>query len=255
MRIPVKPFVWLALTALLVISAMGQEQPPSTTPRTQNAMPGMDMGDVRGDAEQTREAAKSVNDSMADHDMHMGAHMFMTDLRPPNSADAQRAAQIVEALRKSIPRYRDYKMALADGFRIFMPNLPQPLYHFTNYGYGYEAEFHFNPEEPTSLLYKKTSDGYELVGAMYTAPRNSTDDQLNARVPLSVARWHKHVNLCLPQKGTPIEDVDWQKFGSEGSIATEEVCEQSGGRWFPQVFNWMVHVYPYATDPNKVWAR
>ena len=36
-----------------------------------------------------------------------------------------------------------------------MPNLPQPLYHFTNYGYGYEAEFHFNPEEPTSLLYKK----------------------------------------------------------------------------------------------------
>ena len=83
---------------------------------------------------------------MADHDMRMSAHMVMTDLRPRNAADEQRAAQFVETLKKSIAKYRDYKVALADGFRIFMPNLPQPLYHFTNYGYGYQAEFRFNPE-------------------------------------------------------------------------------------------------------------
>ena len=112
------------------------------------------------DPEQARAACKTANDSMADHDMKMSAHIFMTDLRPHNSADSQRATEIVETLRGSIAKYKDYKVALADGFRIFMPNLPQPIYHFTNYGFGYEAEFRFDPARPTSLLYKKTGDGY-----------------------------------------------------------------------------------------------
>ena len=32
------------------------------------------------------------------------------------------------------------------------------------------AKLRFDPAEPTALLYKKTADGYELEGAMYTAP-------------------------------------------------------------------------------------
>jgi hypothetical protein len=247
----------VALAAILtgtVVRAQEQKSSPGSA-QTQDNMPGMDMDNMRQNADQSREAAKSANDVMADHDMKMSAHMFMTDLRPHHADDDQRAAQIVETLRKAIAKYRDYKLALADGFRIFMPSLPQPLYHFTNYGYGYQAEFNFNPEQPTSLLYKKTSDGYELIGAMYTAPKNSTEDQLDARVPLSVARWHKHVNLCLPQKGTPVQEVNWQKFGAEGSIATQDACEQAAGRWFPQVFNWMVHVYPYEAEPTRVWAH
>ena len=255
----VRKFCFLAAVAVAFAgaAAKGQQPSPAGPPQGQrhDNMPGMDMGNAPQDDDQTRDAAKSANDAMADHDMKMSAHMFMTDLRPYNPADAQRAAQTVEILSQAIARYRDYKVALADGFRIFMPDLPQPLYHFTNYGYGYQAEFHFNPAQPTSLLYKKTSDGYELIGAMYTAPRNSTDEQLDARVPLSVARWHKHVNLCLPQRGTPIRDVDWQKFGAEGSLATQDACQQAGGRWLPEIFNWMVHVYPFQSDPAKVWAH
>lgn len=246
-----------ALLAALLLGApivWGQQGAQAGSPqnRGRDAMPGMDMG---GDADQGREAGKTANDAMADHDMKMSPHMLMTDLRPHSAADDQSAAQIVATLRESIEKYKDYKVALADGFRIFMPRLPQPIYHFTNYGYGYEAEFHFDPAKPTSLLYKKNGDGYELVGAMYTAPKSSTDDELNTRVPLSVARWHEHVNLCLPARGTPIEGVDWQKFGAEGSIATQDTCEQAGGRWLPLIFNWMVHVYPFETDPNKVWAH
>ena len=90
---------------------------------------------------------------------------------------------------------------------------------------------------------------------MYTAPKSFSNDQLNERVPLSVARWHEHVNICLPPKGTPLRDVDWQKFGAEGSIATQAACEEAGGRFLPLIFNWMVHVYPFETDPNKVWAH
>jgi hypothetical protein len=250
-----KLHIVLAVSMVLALpAARAQQGSHEGAPQGQgrDSMPGMDMGD---DPDQARAAGKTANDSMADHDMKMSPHMFMTDLRPHNAADDQRAAQIVGELKKSIVKYKDYKVALADGFRIFLPNLPQPIYHFTNYGYGYEAEFHFDPDKPTSLLYKKAGDGYELVGAMYTAPKTFTDDQLNERVPLSVARWHEHVNICLPPKGTALRDINWQKFGAEGSIATQPACEEDGGRWVPLIFNWMVHVYPFESDANKVWAH
>src|ERR1700693_3417760 len=111
----------VALAAILtgtVVRAQEQKSSPGSA-QTQDNMPGMDMDNMRQNADQSREAAKSANDVMADHDMKMSAHMFMTDLRPHHADDDQRAAQIVETLRKAIAKYRDYKLALADGFRIF----------------------------------------------------------------------------------------------------------------------------------------
>ena len=192
---------------------------------------------------------------MSHEHMGMGPHMYMTALRAANAGDEKRAGEIVTALRPSIVKYEDYKVALADGYEIFFPNVPQPQYHFTNYRYAFEAQFAFNPEHPTSLLYKKVGDGYQLLGAMYTAPKYYSESQLNERVPLSVARWHRHVNLCMPPKGTPTAKVDRKQFGFEGSIATAEACEAAGGRWVPQMFGWMVHVYPFEKDTDKVWAH
>ena len=74
-----------------------------------------------------------------------------------------------------------------------MPDIPQPEYHFTSYKNGFLEAFTFDPARPTSLLYKKTSAGYELVGAMYTMPKRASEDQLNVRVPLSIASWHLHI--------------------------------------------------------------
>jgi hypothetical protein len=222
--------------------------------QTQGSMPGMDMGKSR--AGQDAEAAKGADMAMSGHDMDMGAHMFMTELRPANPSDEKRAAEIVAELRPAIEKYKDYKVALAEGFIIFLPDVPQPHYHFTNYRFGGEAQTTFNPAHPTSLLYTKSNDGaYVLEGAMYTAPRRDTEDDLNARVPLSVARWHKHVNLCFPPKGSQIPPGSSKEFGFRGSISTEDACQQAGGRWMPQIFNWMVHVYPYESDPDKIWAH
>lgn len=244
-------FFILGAAVLLVQPGVGaqQTQNPSKPP-SQDSMAGMDMGDMRHGA-----GAQSADDAMSGHHMDMGAHMFMTELRPENAADEKRAAELVETLRRSIGKYKDYHAALDDGFQIFMPNIPQEHYHFTNYRYAFEASFAFNPEHPTSLLYRKTRDGYELEGAMYTAPKRFTEEQLNERVPLSVARWHKHINLCLPPKGVHIEQANLREFGLRGSIATAEACEQAGGRWIPQIFGWMVHVYPYETEPEKIWAH
>lgn len=212
---------------------------------------------MRREAEANPEAAKSAMDSMSSPmgSMPMNPHMFMTVLRPKQPGDDERAAQIVETVRAAIEKYKDYHVALADRYRIFGPNVPQPVYHFTNYWNAMKAGFTFDPSKPTSLLYKKENGTYVLVGAMFTAPRRFTDDQLNARVPLSVARWHKHVNLCLPPRGSDIHEVDWKEFGPKGSIATQQACDSAGGRWIPVIFGWMVHVYPYRTDPSKIWAH
>jgi hypothetical protein len=250
----------LAVVALASAAARAQDsanKPSSASDASQSNMPGMDMSDMQHESDQNPEAAKAANDAMdmSDMDMASNPHMFMTELQPKQAGDDRRAEEIVEILGKSIAKYKDYKVALADNYKIFFPNVKQPIYHFTNYRNAIAASYIFNPAHPTSLLYKKTADGYELVGAMFTAPKNATEQQLNERVPLSVARWHEHVNFCLPPRGAAPAQIDWKKFGLAGSIATEEACGQANGRWIKQIFGWMVHVYPFQTDPNKVWAH
>jgi hypothetical protein len=181
------------------------------------------------------------------------AHMRMTPRRPAIAKDLDQAAAVVATLRDVLEPYKDYRVALADGYRIFLPNVRQREYHFNNYWNGFLEGFTFDPARPTSLLYRKTGDGYELTGVMYTAPRSATLEQLNERVPLSVASWHAHVNLCMPDRdqGTA---ANWRLFGLKGSITTADACREAGGRFYPQIFGWMVHVYPFAS-PDKIWAH
>lgn len=200
-------------------------------------------------------SAMPAMDSMSHHHMDMGPHMKMTALRPVKSGDRERADQIAWTARMALEHYRDYKTALREGFEIFLPNVPQDVYHFTNYWYGAEAAIHFDPEHPTSLLYQKTKDGYRLVGAMYTAPANTPEDSLDQRIPLSVAQWHQHVNFCFPPKGRNREMfAPHPQFGMAGSIYTKEACDAAGGRFIPRLFGWMVHVYPFEQKPEDIWA-
>lgn len=193
--------------------------------------------------------------SMEGHHMDMGPHMKMTTLRDPLPGDEDKANQVVEAARRAADRYKDYKVALADGYKIFLPNLPQKQYHFTNYWYGFEAGMRFNPDHPTSLLYEKHGDDYKLIGVMYTAPKKASEDELNSRIPLSVAQWHAHINMCVPPDDKKREMWGQHaKFGLAGSIATKEECDAAGGRFVPQIFGWMVHVYPFEQKPEDIWS-
>ena len=222
---------------------------PGQEPRTgaSSSMPATDM-----EGEQTNEEA-AVHDMAL---MHHGdtAHMHMTSPRPETAEDQKRAQEIVAQLKPAIEKYRDYHVALDEGFRIFRPDVPQKEYHFTNYTNGFFEAFTFDPARPTSLLYKKTATGYELVGAMYTMPKRVTEDQLNERVPLSVAQWHLHVNLCMPPKEQR-GHADLTKFGLQGSILTKEVCTEAGGTFYPVIFGWMVHVYPFEDSREKIWGQ
>jgi hypothetical protein len=244
-------FLPVFLLAMPLFAQQSSTDPSAQSP-TMPDMPGMDM---KHEEAADPNASRAANDAMSGEDMHMNAHMFMTDLRPRNATDDRRAEAILETLRVSIAKYKDYKVALADGYQIFLPDIPQPMYHFTNYANGFKAAFSFDPAHPTSLLYVKTQDGYKLIGAMYTDRRGASEEELNERVPLSIARWHKHVNFCLPPFGTPWQQVDWKKFGLEGSIVTQKACTDANGRWIPQVLGWMVHAYPFEADPSKQWAH
>jgi len=210
-------------------------------------MSGMDMSDLH------------ANETAAVHDMTPGhadahsQHMTMTAMREQTPEDLKRANEIVAQLRAGIEKYRDYHVALNDGFKIFLPNVPQPEYHFSSYRNGFLEAFTFDPARPTSLLYKKTATGYALVGAMYTMPKRATEDQLNARVPLSVAMWHLHTNLCMPPRAE-LHTADWNKFGLHGTIASKDACDAAGGRFSPVIFGWMVHVYPYEDTLEKMFA-
>ncbi|HEY6417986.1 MAG TPA: hypothetical protein VIX59_03200 [Candidatus Binataceae bacterium] len=197
------------------------------------------------------------------HDAHMGGmknmslHMTWSDPRPATAADKQRAQEIVATLQTALAKYKDYHVAEADGFKPFHPELKQQtVVHFTSNGRAIKALFTFDAAAPTSLLYKRTpGGGYELIGAMYTAPKRATEDQLNKRVPLSIARWHRHVNLCFPANAAAMKVADWTKFGPNGSIATEAACDAAGGSFLPHLYGWMVHVYPWETNSQEVWAH
>ena len=110
-------------------------------------------------------------------------------------------------------------------------------------------------------------------------------EQLNEMIPLSVAHWHAHVNICLPNGitlndllrgdvGTSQVDMPGMipvasnpaavqinqrlgfladgRFGFHGKIADAAACESAGGHFIPQAFGWMVHVYPFNGDDLKV---
>lgn len=230
--------------------------------KSQGDMSGMDMSGHDASVSDAHDMPGMGSDgsahamqSMESHHLDMGPHMKMTALRALQPGDEAKADQVVEAARKAAERYKDYKVALADGYKIFLPNLPQKQYHFTNYWYGFEAAARFNPDHPTSLLYEKHGDDYKLIGVMYTAPKKASEDELNSRIPLSVAQWHAHVNMCVPPDDKKKEMWGTHaKFGLRGSISTKEECDAASGRFMPQIFGWMVHVYPFEQKPEDIWS-
>lgn len=235
------------------------------------------MGDMDGDS-----APNAMGGQMG-----MGAHMVMTDSRPQTPQDIERAHDVLNTLRRALVKYHDYRVALSEHYEIFLPTVPQDVYHFTDYPTTQrEYTGHFDPAHPGSLLYVKTTSGdYVLVGAMYSAPADYTYTQLDEMIPLSVAHWHAHTNICLPN-GVTLEDIlhgdvgaahlDMPgmlpvssnpeapainqrlgfladgRFGFTGKIANAADCKAAGGYMLPQAFGWMVHVYPFNGDDLKV---
>src|SRR3984957_7566324 len=129
--------------------------------------------------------------------MKMGNHMQMSFKGKPQPGDKQCAQRIVAAAHSVVAHYSDVNTALRDGYKPFHPTgkIGEEV-HYTNYRYNRLEQRHVNYDRPGSILYRRTPEGMKAVGVMYTAPSDSTPEQLNDVAPLSIATWHRHVDFC-----------------------------------------------------------
>src|SRR5208282_530228 len=174
--------------------------------------------------------------------MGMGAHMVMTSSRPQAPNDIERAHDLINTLRRVLARYHDSRVALSEGYRIFLPTVPQEVYHFTDYGAAsQEYSGHFDPARPGSLLYVKNSGGdYVLVGDI-----GATHLDMPGMMPVASSPSAPGINRRL---GFLADG----RFGFTGKIADAAECEAAGGHFLKQAFGWMIHVYPFNGDDLKV---
>jgi hypothetical protein len=186
--------------------------------------------------------------------MKMGNHMQMSLKGKSQPGDDQRAQGIVAAAREVLARYGDVNLALHDGYKPFHPTgrMGEEV-HYTNYRFARREQQQVDYRRPGSILYRRTPEGMKAVGVMYTAPRDSTPEQLNGIAPLSIATWHRHVDFCGGPRTLPLSEQfgPGAQFGPQGSIQTEDACIAAHGLWIPVVFGWMTHVYP---DERQTWA-
>lgn len=177
-------------------------------------------------------------------------HLKWTAKRIATIEDKERAARVLQTIRQTVEAYRNYRVAVNKGYRPFLPGESLPYYHFTKKLNRFKAPLEFDLTQPTALLYRKADRDFELIGAMYTMSKEAGERELDAVVPLSVARWHAHVNVCIPPKGV----TDWARFGLKGVIKAEAECTKADGWFLPQLFGWMLTVFPFEETPEKIWG-
>lgn len=121
--------------------------------------------------------------------------------------------------------------------------------HYTSIGYSSAEGRHIDYAHPGSLLFVRTTSGLRPVGVMYGAPGTASADDLDARAPLSIATWHRHVDFCFPTGKDQAAELNGPRFGYAGSIHDRTACVAAGGYWLPLASGWMTHVYPGRPDP------
>jgi len=250
----------VALCAPAVLGAQGRGgSPPAQARPSSQQPPSSPRGGLAGAASvgMNDQVAMAVEESMSAH--MDGPHLDLTPVRKATRADSIRAAQVAAELRRGIAKYKEVSVAMADGYQMFAPHVTeQPVYHYINPKRTMREAARFVAAEPSSLIYRKRADGsLELYGAMYTAAVRATLDELDSRVPLSVARWHRHVNYCFPTERRRMSETrnGMPLFGPVGILSTRKECEAAGGEFTPQLFGWMLHANVFAgTDQKSIWG-
>lgn len=184
-------------------------------------------------------------------------HLQMSICRSPRPGDAKREAEVIEAARRVVERYRNVADAEKAGYKPFFPRgVIGEEVHYTNVWLAAREGGTFDLDQPGSILYQRTAVGMQAVGVMYSARAEALPDELDTRAPLSKAVWHRHVNFCGGPSDTAEADYNGPKarFGLNGSISTERECTAANGYWIPLAFGWMTHIYPNHADPKKVWT-
>jgi hypothetical protein len=152
---------------------------------------------------------------------------------PYEPLDAETRATFASQVEQSnavIAKYPTVSAAEAGGWRRITPYVPCIAAHYINSGL---LDGTFDPAAPEILLFDGTDPDSQIVGLSYLAftdPETPPPGFAGDNDP-----WHVHRQLCIGAGGV---------VGDEN--ATEEECEQRGGRVVPLKNLWMMHMWNVA---------
>jgi hypothetical protein len=148
----------------------------------------------------------------------------------------------LDRARQATAKYQDVRVAEADGYQAMGVEFPGMGVHFVR---TMEVKT-FAIEQPPILLYHQDANapgGYSLVGVAYLwdAPAGPDGQPLNPPFPKSLARWHRHENICmLANLANPHE-------------LSESQCREKGGHFIAQT-PWLVHAWIWKDNPAGVFT-
>jgi hypothetical protein len=164
-------------------------------------------------------------------------HMTFTAGRAGTPEDSVRALAVVDKLRAALAPYQTLADAERAGYhsrRDAESVRGGKLLHVARWPRRPGQAQAFDPAAPQALLYRRGTDGeFHLAGGMFVAPPDATSDDLDAMIPLSVAHWHQHTNICVTGNR--------RSFKLVPGATTAKACQQAGGRFRAQS-RYMVHV-------------
>ena len=145
----------------------------------------------------------------------------------------------LDTIRASTEKYRDVRVAEAEGFIRTTDEVPNMGAHFINPWLTVDGIF--DPARPEVLIYVRDEQGeWELVGTSFVQlmPVASPDHPEAFAGPLD--NWHVHYELCT---GPRIAIL----------AGTPEECEAAGGVWVPS-YGWMIHAWVWVDNPLGVFS-
>jgi len=185
--------------------------------------------------------AQSMEPQSSDRGM---MNMHMHDAGPAITfAEMKDTVRQLDQARRATEKYRDVRTAVADGYEAIGPDVPGMGIHYIRRKGGSDS---FDLEHPPILLYEKdatAAGGHALVGVSYLlkAAAGADGQPENAPFPKSLAKWHRHENICvLPDNSTPAGLRDHQ-------------CTAKGGHFTAET-QWMVHAWIWKDSPAGVFS-
>jgi hypothetical protein len=142
----------------------------------------------------------------------------------------------VRTLRTALAQFPTLAAAESAGYRSRLPGTMQQRRRMLHVARprSRPGTTEFDAAAPQALLYRRDESGrFQLAGAMFVAPEGATEADLDARIPLSVARWHQHLDVCRGPNG--------EMKPRYLRATTASACEAAGGR-FRSESRYMVHV-------------
>jgi hypothetical protein len=176
------------------------------------------------------------------HAMSMDMHHDHGTAVPVSYVEITKTASMLQAARHATEKYKDVRVAEADGYGQIGPDVPGMGIHFV----GTRTGTKFDVEHPSILLYEKdtsASSGYALVGVSYllNAPEGPDGQPSDPPLPKSLASWHRHANICV------LADR------SVKTGLTADQCTAQGGDFTAET-QWMIHAWIWKDSPAGVFS-